>query len=137
MYLLNKYIKCHGWWERSWTSILYTGYMVATVEQFQIADRNSLIYGHFSSDTLCVLFAVVQFRSCAELVSVTDVLTTMSAGKCKLSNIYLWWHWVTKLVEALNYKLGGHGFESPQCHSNFFIDIILPATLWAWHRLSL
>ena len=35
------------------------------------------------------------------------------------------------LVEALRYKLEGHGFDSPCCHWNFLLTI-LPAALWPW-----
>ena len=37
---------------------------------------------------------------------------------------------MAQLVEALRYKSEGRGFDS-RCHWNFFIDIILPAALWA------
>jgi len=70
---------------------------------------------------MCSVFAVMQFRSCAELVYVTDVLTIMIAGKCKLCNVCLWGHWVAQLVEALSYKLGGHGFDSSRCTWNFLL----------------
>jgi len=68
---------------------------------------------------MCSVFTVVQFRSYVELVSVTNVRTIMSAGKCKLCNVCLWGHWVTYLVEALSYKLGSHGFEYAWCHWKF------------------
>jgi hypothetical protein len=39
-------------------------------------------------------------------------------------------HAVALLVEALNSEPEGRGFYSRWCHWAFFIDIILPATLW-------
>ena len=44
---------------------------------------------------------------------------------------------VVQLVEALRFKPEGRGFDSRKVSLEFFIDIILPAALWAWGRLSL
>jgi hypothetical protein len=52
--------------------------------------------------------------------------------KIKLYCIRLRGHAVAQLDEALRYKPEGRGFDSPMVSLEFFIDIILPAALWAW-----
>jgi hypothetical protein len=47
------------------------------------------------------------------------------------------YHAMMQSVETLHHMAGGRVFESRLCHLGFFIDINLPAALWAWSRHSL
>ena len=38
---------------------------------------------------------------------------------------------MVQLVEALRYKPEGYGFDSRWCHWGFFVDLILPVSLWS------
>ena len=45
-------------------------------------------------------------------------------------------HAVAQMVEALLYKPEGRGFDSSIVSLEFFIELIVPVTLWLWGRLS-
>ena len=61
---------------------------------------------------MCFVFTVVQFRSCGELLCVTNVHAIMNTDKSKLSDVCFRGLGVAQSVEALSCKLKGHGFDS-------------------------
>jgi len=59
---------------------------------------------------MCSVFTVVEFRSCGELMCVTDFHVIMSTDKCKLCNVCFGGLGVSQLVEALSYRLEGYRY---------------------------
>ena len=97
---------------------IYGGYSSAVLgrreEQFNL-------WAFFHRLSMCSVLSAVQYKSCAELICVTNVHTVMSADKCKLSNVCLWGHVVAQLVEAPSYKLEDSRFDSQWYDWNFLL----------------
>ena len=56
-------------------------------------------------------------------------------GCCADNNVVTfacWRHAVAQLFESLCYKPEGRGFDSRWCNWNFFIPLLLQATLYSW-----
>ena len=98
---------------------------------------------------MCSVFIVVQFRSCGELLCVTNVHVIMSADKCKLCNVCFFlggggWHswlshWATswKVMDLIPYSVTGiFCWHNPSSHT-LALESTQPITKMSTRNISL
>jgi membrane-associated PAP2 superfamily phosphatase len=95
-------------------------------------DKRSLKLSHMLVVSLSISNATVLKRYLSRILAeILNILVVIVIFFSTLSG-----HAVAKLVEALCYVLEGRRFES-RMGWIFSIDLIIPAAVWHWIRLSL